>query len=219
VIWQHLDSLGRIRDTLFAPDVPAGDGLIRAERIVDGQLRSAVTQGVPYGRYPSYAIDRAGGVVWADGAEYVIHLNRDGAPRTIIGEWQSVPVPEEERAQLHKLIEWNLRHTDPTWSWTGPPIPKAKPPYDGLHIGLDDRIWVSLSPPSEGFSSNRKSESPSVTYRPSMRIWDVFDSNGAYLKRIRGPRTLKIFATRGDTVWGVSRGEYDEPIISCLVAQ
>ena len=56
-----------------------------------------------------------------------------------------------------------------------------------------------------------KGPPPPVKFRAKEKQWDVFEPDGRYLGRIRGPRELTLFVRRGNTVWGVVRDEDDVP--------
>jgi hypothetical protein len=115
-------------------------------------------------------------------------------------------------------MEFNLRRVQPNWSWDGRDIPSHKPPYSSLSAGLDGRIWVALSVPSERFepdppSATQEHPPPQVKYRSREKRWDVFEPDGRYVGRVVAPRQFGAYVMRGNDVWGVLRDEDDVPAI------
>ena len=104
------------------------------------------------------------------------------------------------------------------WTWDGPDVPESKPPYGALSVGIDGRIWVSLSVESESFEPDpppptQTNPSPLVKFRAKERRWDVFEPDGRYVGRAIGPRLFTPYAMRGNNMWGVLRDEDDVPAI------
>ena len=62
---------------------------------------------------------------------------------------EPVPVAAAERADEEARARWNMRQTQPDWTWNGPTIPDRKPPFRGLYVGKDGRIWVMVHQPGE----------------------------------------------------------------------
>jgi hypothetical protein len=104
------------------------------------------------------------------------------------------------------LTEASLRRTDPAWRWTGPEIPKIKPAYKSLRVGLDGRIWVSVSTPAV-----KTADTTEVWQEPTS--YDLFEANGTYLGRIGVPPRVRLSAMRGDRVWAAAFDADDVPTI------
>ena len=66
---------------------------------------------------------------------------------------------------------------------------KTVPPVTALAVGLDETIWL------------RGIEEPS---RPTV-LWTVLDKGGATIARVSAPKTLTIYRTNKDVVWGSER--------------
>jgi hypothetical protein len=134
--------------------------------------------------------------VWHPG-DPVVSIRRDVAP---------VPVSSEERAERRAALEWYLRSKVPDWKWTGPDIPRTKPPYKSLQVGLDGRIWVNVAVPSERYEPPPSSAPATTPPKPVVHwrdatMFDVFEPDGTYLGQVDVP--YPILARRGDIVWCV----------------
>jgi hypothetical protein len=53
---------------------------------------------------------------------------------------------------------------------------------------------------------------PPLTWR-DVPTFDVFESSGRLLGTVIVPSNTRIMFSRGDLVWGVTRGEFDEPYV------
>ena len=218
------DSTGAPLDTILAPRLPGADGTVSALHVTKTSIGGS-SQRVPYGTYPLYAASPLGHVVAAMSRPYAVHSTAGGKPVRLTREFVPVPVAEEERAQRRASIEFRMRSIKSDFSWNGPEIPRDKPPIDDLAVGLDGRIWVQLSVPSEAYEPGPESSSsgpmrergetppPPVKFRPGTKRWDVFEPDGRYLGRIAVAREVSLFAMRGDQVWGVRRNEDDVPVV------
>ncbi|UCC74408.1 MAG: hypothetical protein JSV86_07585, partial [Gemmatimonadota bacterium] len=94
-------------------------------------------------------------------------------------------------------------------------------PYSYFRVGDRGRIWVRrhtlarkddlVEPPSE-----ESNEPPPISWvEPD--VYDVFEPDGTYLGEVRFPWRTSPLVVRGDTAWGVRRGEFDEQYIVRLV--
>jgi hypothetical protein len=152
------------------------------------------------GRADRYAIDQLG----PNGK--VIRIERD-IPQ--------VKLDPEERAQEEESLTRNIRRNSPDWKWTGPPIPTVKPYFDQIYCGLDGRIWVSVSQPSERVANvTTTPPAPDQPPPPKWRwrspvIYDVFEPDGRYLGHVRMPPRTTLRAMQGDRVWAVVRDSLD----------
>jgi hypothetical protein len=44
-------------------------------------------------------------------------------------------------------------------------------------------------------------------------VYDVFEADGSFLGSVRLPPRVSVSVFRGDQVWGVRRGEFDESYV------
>ncbi len=221
--WFRFDSAGAPLDTILAPALPGADGVLTALHVTRSGIGGR-SQHVPYGTYPLYVANPLGHVVSALSRPYAVHSWANGRPLRVTREVSPVPVAEAERAQRRANIEFTMRQVKPDFTWNAPEIPREKPPINDLAAGLDGRIWVQLSVPSEAYEPepetprpNRISTSdgppPPVKFRPTEKRWDVFEPDGRYLGRIVVPREVSLFVMRGNLVWGVMRDADDVPAV------
>jgi hypothetical protein len=74
------------------------------------------------------------------------------------------------------------------------PIPQYYPPVRSLTIADDGSMWLDLQ-----------------GHRPSR--WMVLDSAGIHTADVTGEGSMRIFAVRGMTVWGVVTDSLDIPYV------
>ena len=212
------DSVGVLVDSVAVPSYPTNDQILRARR--EGMSSG---HAIPYTTRSRSAISPLGFIVSGPGRPYAVNTIHNGRPLRIERETPAVPVADEERAQHRARIEAILTRVQPDWRWDGADIPTTKPPYSGLSVGSDGRIWVSLHVESEAFDPvlprpPRPGATPVVRFRENERRWDVFEPDGRYAGRVLAPGEFTAYAMRGDTVWGVLRDENDVPAIVRMLA-
>lgn len=213
IAYLRFDSTGTPIDTIV-PVVLAGEsGRVSALDGSSGGIRGAVRQ-VPYATYPRHAVSPFGHVVQAMARPYTVHAQVNGKPLRITRDFVPPPVADEERAQWRANIEAFMRRENPAFRWNGPDVPSDKPPIDDIAVGLDGRIWVALSVPSESFEPDpprgpAQNRLPRVAFRPREKRWDVFDGAGRYVGRVVAPRAVTAFVMRDNEVWGVIRDAND----------
>lgn len=96
------------------------------------------------------AFSPMGDVVRAVSDGYALDVLRsDGRVIRLEREYEPIPVPREERAALYREVDRRARQIDYDWAWHGPQIPNEKPPFRGLFVDADGRIWVQLHQPAE----------------------------------------------------------------------
>jgi hypothetical protein len=157
-------------------------------------------------------------------------LWRPGDPvRSIRHSVPAVHVQEDERRDWRQSITMfnrNGRGTWRTWEWSGPDVPRVKPPLRNLHVDTHGRIWVQLSQPSQlnksvAIPTNVK-EAGDIAARHRWTeplVFDVFEPGGTYVGRVRFPDGVGVsalgpkaaFTIKDDTVWAVSRDHDDVP--------
>lgn len=203
------DSAGTLLDTVMAPTLPGRDAPVSAVVTSADDFRGAIRQ-VPYATYPHQAVSPLGHVVAAMARPYAVHTDANGRPLRITRDFTPPTVSEAERAQQRAHIEFVMRGVRSDFTWNGPPIPRQKPPIAGLFTGLDGRIWVELSVPSESFEiepapASSRAQPPPVAFRAKEKRWDVYAPDGQYLGRIAADRSVDLYVTRGSVAWGVRR--------------
>jgi hypothetical protein len=183
--------------------------------------------------------------VTANTATYAVELR---VPRAVAGRgalpptWQpgdpvlsirrtvpAIPVVDAERADWQHGITESRRSSsrDMKWEWTGPEIPRVKPPIRDVVVAADGRIWVRLSQPARlnpavTIETRRPAPGEVFAERRWAEPWvfDIFEPTGRYVGQVRFPDVTEQpymphpgFAIRGDTVWAAVHDQDDIPII------
>lgn len=204
---------GRLVDSLLPPDLPVQREVYVASR--EGSTSSTSSEHAP-GYYWAWHPDSY--FVVGHGGRFEIVLARPGGkPIVIRREAPPIPVPAEERDQERARLIWQLRQTDPGWSWSGPALPEFKAPLDGLFVSRDGRIWARVAAPSEPVPDTelpvrRDSTMPIVRYR-TPPVYEVFAADGRFLGRVVFPSRVTLVEADGDQVWARGLGEDDLPAV------
>lgn len=139
-------------------------------------------------------------------------MKPDGSVLRIERSAEPVAVTAGEKATEEHRATQAMRGLDPSWRWNGPPIPDSKPPFRRIYAGVDGRIWVLLHAPGREVpaAADAPSSEPGEPSAPPRWtepiVFDVFEPDGRYLGRVRGPDGLQtypypVFGT--DRVWAV----------------
>lgn len=216
-IWVRFRPDGTPADTIHEPPAPElGKLSARAGRVSTGAP-------VPFAPIRFVALSPLGYLVAGYPNRYAFEIHQPG--RAVVSVRRDVkpePVSRAERAEGRKNIEERMRQTDPNWSWNGPDIPDNKPLYHGLTVGLDGRIWISLTrgtDPKLGLSGT-SGVGPGVPRAPrpaddreasKPALYDVFEPDGRYLGQVQVPAGTSAVVRKGDKVWAVAFGDDDVP--------
>ncbi len=141
-------------------------------------------------------------------------LSPEGSTVRVYRERPAAGLTPEERAEWEVLIRRARRTLPPVRADTFlPPVPDEKPPYRGLYVASDGRIWVHLYVEAKKVGGGKPNPNlPTVTwYEPA--VFDVFEVDGSYLGEVRFPLRYWPMVMKADTVWGVRRGEFDEQYV------
>jgi hypothetical protein len=206
--WIHFDQTGEVLDTAQVPlpnDV--GGGFVLAGR--GGYYR-------PFTVMTLSAMSPHGYLVVCRNDVYALHRPLpDGRILRIERDAQPVLVGPEERAQWNASLEWfrGRSRESGTRSDFGS-IPNVKPYVRHLFVDDDGRIWVAVyaearyKPYTEAQKAER-GDRPSLEWNQPL-VWEVFDPRGQFLGRVTLPDKTSLVAARGNTLWGVQSGEYNE---------
>ncbi len=132
----------------------------------------------------------------------------------------AVTISDEQRSRERANVETAMRRLNPTWIYSGPDIPRVKPPYTDLRIGEDGTIWIQLSMPGEryipdpstrrGGGRGASGPPPSGRPRPQWRepiVYDVFEPDGRHLGRVAVPANVSLIRLSRARLWGSVRDE------------
>lgn len=205
---------GAYADSLVPPDLPVQrEVYVASVKDNTSATSSTYAPNFYWGWLP------AGGFVAANGAHYQLVVDREGAlPLVIARTMAPIAIAADERDYEERRILWNMRQTDPGWSWQGPPIPTTKAPIRGMRIARDGRIWVQVAVASDTIPESERAVYPDST-RPVARhrmdgMYEVFAPDGRFLGRVALPPRAILIDADGDTVWGLGRDADDMPAVT-----
>jgi hypothetical protein len=207
-----------LSDSSAPPDLPVPREVYVAEHSSGKDSRSVSSTSSTYAPNYSWTWHPHGYFVAGNGGKYEIVLARSGArPIVIRREGSPVPIAEAERAEERAEVEFNLRQTDPGWSWSGPPIPETKAPLGEISVSRDGRIWAKVPAPSERIPDDELDppwtpKAPVSHFRGPV-VYEVFDDSGRFLGRVNLPGRTRFIEADGDVVWAITRDRNDLPAV------
>lgn len=205
--------------------IPAPEWDFETPRLTASREGSTSITSLPFSPSSSWVMSPLGYMIGGLSTRYAIDLYRDdGTVLQIQRASNAIPVQAGEKANRREQTIWNMRQTEPGWSWSGPAIPDSKPPFRRVFAGQDGRIWVLLNQEAEAIADEDVVESTEPNARPATRwtepvVFDVFEPDGTYLGAVRAPDGFSIYPAPvfdGDQVWGVVRDEFDVQYITRL---
>ncbi len=211
----RLDSAGAWVDSLVPPEVPVKRPTWQASS-ADGNNRSSTT--VRFGAAGHWRWHPEGFFVTADGARFAITLHApDARPITILRSADPVAVAADEQENEREMITFNMRQTNPGWTWTGDAIPTTKAPLASMLIARDGRVWARVALPSVLIPEAERDPVP-ADGRPVRRYrepaaYEVFARDGRFLGRVSLPDNTVVTEAEGDRVWGITRDEMGLPAV------
>jgi hypothetical protein len=206
----RLKAGGEFGDSLLPVDLPVQRDTYVAVS-PDGRGRSSTA----FRHAPNFHWDwhPDGYFVAGHGGRYEIVIARpDSRPVIIRRIAPPVAVPPDEHDEEKEAITWNMRQTQPSWSWTGGPLPETKAPLTGITVTRDGNIWAHVAVPSERVPDDelpprRENSSPIRHFRNTGTIYEVFAPSGRFLGRVPMPPRTTMFQADGDYFWGIARDE------------
>jgi hypothetical protein len=196
----HMDHRGQVLDTIVPPTLP--------------NEPSGVS---PFSKI--WSVSRAGGLLVGVNDRYVIHHYRpDGTVLQIIREIEPVAYAPEEKAEREARDAWMIRTQGQFLTSDLPPVPDVKPFFRSILVGEDGRVWIRRYWQAEKGEAVQASAQPGREPPPPTRwrepaVYDVFEADGSFLGSVRLPPRVSVSIVRGDHVWGVRRGEFDESYV------
>jgi hypothetical protein len=213
---------GAVRDSVLPPrlDAPAAS-------IVASSNGGTSMSNVPFAPQRAWTVSPFGYVVSGVGDRYAITLHRPGAPLRIERDVAAVPVDPDEKANAEEIAIAQMRQTDPSWRWNGPPIPDTKPLFGAIRVAADGRIWVQRAlagvrvepeePSLQGSRVAPAGEGPRERIPPRRWrdpvVFDVYEPDGRLVGTLAVPERAQVIHMRGDHAWGVERDEVDVPYV------
>jgi hypothetical protein len=213
----HLDPEGVAVDTMHIPTLPNEPPLASMQSAFAEQMLMTVRGAMDPSK--EHALSPLGYMVVGVNDDYSFEVRwPDGRTVRIERTYEPVPFTPEERAEWEAVFDWYREVGYPVDLGS---VPERKLPYGSFLADEGGRIWVrrhvearkddTVEPPSE--ETNRP---PPISWvEPD--VYDVFEPDGTYLGEVHFPRRTSPLVVRGDTAWGVRRGEFAEQYIVRLV--
>jgi hypothetical protein len=208
-------SKGVLTDTLFIP-IPQS-----SERVPSFVIMLPEGPVQPFVSVWSYALSPEGYIVTAHSSRYAISLVRGSgtSARTsrpvtrIERQYQPVRLSSGEQSEWQARADYYTRR-QPGGASAGVKVPDIKPPIRSISVDDDGRVWVdryvaAVKRPDIAPGPARPDGPPALTWREP-RTFDVFESTGKFLGSVVAPIGTLFLVQRGNFIWGVARGEFDE---------
>jgi hypothetical protein len=221
-VWFAADSTGVLFDTL---QVPPPDNVAQGGRNGPfGRMR-------PYTPRTTSAFSSLGYLITGRTDRYALFRTlRDGRVVRIERRWTPVPARAEERAQFRAQLDAQGERTVVMGRLSGMPpdyavtVPDTKPPFWAFQVDHDGRIWVAVHQAGYYRAETSEERRQRLALRlkppnPALEWWeplvtDVIEPTGRFLGTIRFPNPqTSIFFSRGDRIWVVELGEFDEQYV------
>lgn len=214
--WIYADGPGRLLVTTRVDGHPA---LIVVE---DGQVLDTLEvprlPGVPEERGGPYRVETYwdwhpdGYFVVGVSNAYSLELHRSDGVLRIRRDVEERAVHPEEADAWRRQFQWmerQPRYRPPEGEW----LPSTMPPFRGIEVGRDGRIWVrrNVSPIPIEVQENPNAPPPVGWTQPF--VYDVFEPDGTFLGEIRFPERFEPHLFGAEYVWGVRRGDLDEEYV------
>ncbi|PWN06509.1 6-bladed beta-propeller [Rhodohalobacter mucosus] len=151
-----------------------------------------------------FALSPMGYLVTGRNTEYDITLHKPEGEVSIQRDYEPIAVREEEKTQWRKWIDYyNVTHQ----------VPDNKPVFKKIMTDMEGRIWVWRY--TEAIYTE---ENIGPHFGPESNWWepptfDVFNPDGSFYARVELPMRAKFFEARGNHVWALVKGEFDEQYV------
>lgn len=196
----HLDENGTILDSIPPP------AIVGEPTDVAGTMRPT----------KHWARSPMGFTVVGLSGDYSFEIRHpDGQVVRVIKSHAPVALLPEERAELEAWNDW-MRETQGEFMTSDlPPVPSTKPAYADIEAGDDGRIWVRrhVTAVQRDVDVDPSSDRPPPRSWIEPLVYDVFGVDGTYLGEVRVPERTQVSWIGRDEIWGVYRGELDEPYV------
>lgn len=196
----HLNSEGEIVDTIPDPRI-AGEPSTAGGTFLPGK---------------TWDLSPLGYVVVGVTGDYRFEIRRVHEPVVHVERsFEAVSLLSDERAAHEARNEWMRQNQGQFMTSEIPPLPDTKPAYRALFVGERGRIWVHRHVTARRVDTAvepRPNRPPPLGWREPT-IYDVFEADGVYLGEVQVPERTSIKVFRGDTLWGIRRGDLDEQYV------
>jgi hypothetical protein len=199
----HMNDRGQIVDTIVPPTLP----------------NEPNEPGGVFAVAKLWAVSPSGGLILGVNDRYVIdHHRPDGTVLRVVRDIEPVAVLPEEKREYEERNAWLRRTQGQFMTAELPPVPDTKPAYRSFDVGEQGRLWVRRYVEAEEGEiiqapARPGSEPPPPTSWREPVVYDLFEVDGSFLGSVRLPPRTSLSVSRGDLLWGVRRGEFDESYV------
>ena len=197
----HLNAQGEVMDTIPEPQ-------INGEPSIDSWLFSSKKV---------WTLSPQKDILVGVSSAYRFEIRKpDGSVVGVERKFEPVKLWPEEHAAHEARNAWVKKTQGQFISSEIPPVPHTKPAFRGMIAGERGRIWVhryTAAVRVEEDPTKRRPDGPPPILWREPDVYDVFESDGTYLGEVPIPLGTSIYVFRGDTLWGVRRGELDESYV------
>ncbi len=190
----HLSSSGAVVDTLPVPRI-TGEPTALPEL---------------FGFEKLWEMSPVGDLIIGVNSDYAFEIRRrDGRVIEVERPYDPVLVNPEEWTALIAGRRQNL--TVGMEPGQVPEMPRVKPAYRGIDVGIDGRIWIRLHSIAERVPGGDPTVPPGVSRAwREPTLYDIFESDGTYVGRVRLPDGVRLVGHGNGEVWGVVAVGLDE---------
>jgi len=214
--WIYSDAPGRLLLTTRVDDNLAL--LVIEEGHVTDTLAVPQLPGMPQQRGGPYSIETYWGwhpdgyFVVGVSNDYSLEARRSDGVLRIRRDVEDLPVHPDEADAWRRSFEWmeqQPQHEPPEGEW----IPSTMPPFCGIEVRRDGRIWVQRNTdPIQITVDEDPGAAPPVGWAQPF-VYDVFEVDGAFLGQVRFPERFEPHLFGAGYLWGVRRGDFDEEYV------
>jgi hypothetical protein len=191
---------GGVQDTLPVPQLP---GLPQQ-------------RGGPYSVNTYWSWHPDGYFVVGTSNQYSLEARRSDGVLRILRDVEELPVHPDEADAWRRQFEWMVGkpgYFAPEGEW----IPSTMPPFRGIEVGSDGRIWVRRNTLPIQIPVEEIPDLPPPVGWAQPFVYDVFEKDGTFLGQVRFPERFEAHLFGAGYVWGVRRGEFDEQYVVRLM--
>lgn len=181
---------GRVLDTIALPPAALAPATLVARR---GGNTAELP--LPFAPTSLAAWHPQGGFAVARGDRYAITWPRPEGLVRVERDIPATPVRADEMEQERAYVTKGLQWLDPSWTWTGPEIPRNKPALSQLFVGRDGSVWALREGEAEEREDPdyRPNDPSSVERRLRSRLFfDVFTAEGEFLGSVALPASVRL---------------------------
>lgn len=214
--WIYSDASGRLLVTTRVDGRPAllvlEDGQVTDTLAVPRLPGMPREHGGPYRIETYWSWHPDGYFVVGVSNEYSLEARRSDGVLRIRRDVEELPVHADEADAYRRRFEWmgqQPAYRPPEGEW----IPSTMPPFRGIEVSSDGRIWVRRNTHPIQIPVDENPDRPPPIGWTQPFVYDVFEADGTFLGQVRFPERFEPHLFGAGYVWGVRRGDLDEEYV------